>query len=430
MMKFRTITPILAALLLILIMTAPVLAWSDCPKGKINCDRPCRDYTDTNGNGICDRSESAEEASGSESELYTPSGTSGVFDTEGIDTPAAEPAQTEADGAISEQESVAAPVDSDSEQTTNQEGPSDASANSESVVDDADQSAIDSEPEDSPSVEQADSDNDETPGLVSTLGEPRFLVLLTLLILAMVAVRQGLPSYVRLGILAASLGYLGFYLKGCMCSVGVLANLPLVWQGIIAGDYNLWLALFLLPIVFAVFAGRIYCGGVCPFGAFQEFMFMLGGKLGLSQDKTGLDAVSWLKYSKYLFLLAVLVITPLTGVVWLCKIDPFGYLFNLSGSSFALGILVVVITASLLIFRPWCQYICPYGALLGIVAKDASLISGAAGGPTIIETACRKCGRCAKKCPVEAIEKGAINDAECINCGNCIKACKLGAVEA
>ncbi|MGE5396555.1 MAG: 4Fe-4S binding protein [Chitinophagales bacterium] len=432
---------LLIALICMLLVVTPAFAGNYCPKGKVNCMQPCRDYMDTNGNGICDLSESSTGTSGSnygmdEPETYYPGDSDTYYEDtmptyqEELNTNDSYPVETTestSDTNTTDSESASSEVT----ESTDNNNAADESIETSKVRDDGGESEASGDSDTESIEEQTSTENTEdSQGILAALFDPQFLVLLLLLVLALVAVRRKLPWYIRLLILAAGLGYLGFYLKGCICPVGVLANLPLRLQGIIAGEFNLWLLLFLVPIVFAIFAGRIFCGGVCPFGAVQEFMFKLGTRLGLNKARAGLESVSWLKYLKYIFLLAVLVITPLTGVIWWCKIDPFGCLFNLSGTWYASILLIVLLALSMFISRLWCRFICPYGALLGIVAKDAGWLSGTSGGPSIDKEVCRKCGRCEKNCPVAAVKKGVIDEAECINCGNCSKECKLGAVRA
>jgi polyferredoxin len=182
-----------------------------------------------------------------------------------------------------------------------------------------------------------------------------------------------------------------------------------------------------LPIILTLFAGRIYCGGVCPFGAVQEFMYKAGSKIKFNNSKPGLSRASWPKYIKYLMLLGILLITPLVGSSWWCQIDPFGYLFNFSGTSIALTLLIFLLVLSVFISRPWCRFICPYGAMLGIVSKDVDLLkktaSKAFGRYKDPKAACGKCTNCDSKCPVSASHKGRIDMAECINCGSCKNKC-------
>ena len=67
-----------------------------------------------------------------------------------------------------------------------------------------------------------------------------------------------------------SVAYFGFFRSGCVCSVGSIQN---VVTAVVDADYHLpWyvLLVFLLPIVFALLFGRVFCSGVCPLGALQE----------------------------------------------------------------------------------------------------------------------------------------------------------------
>lgn len=266
--------------------------------------------------------------------------------------------------------------------------------------------------------------------LIKGLTNPRFIVSLMLLISALIVVRRRLRGYARLIVLLLGLLSLGFYFKGCPCPVGVLANIPLRLKGLLQGQHMLWLLLFLLPIVFIFWGGRIYCGGVCPFGAVQEFTFKLGSKLGLNQARPGLEKFPWLRYIKYFVLLGTLIITPLIGTVWWCSIDPFGYLFKFSGTTTALILLIVLLSSSLFVSRPWCRIICPYGALLGILSKGAGLLPLKRNiSPSIDKSVCKQCKLCARNCPVDAIHDETVNKAECINCGECCNKCKCGAIK-
>ena len=66
--------------------------------------------------------------------------------------------------------------------------------------------------------------------------------------------------------------YFGFFRSGCVCSVGSIQN---VVMAAVDSNYHLpWyvLLVFLLPILFALFFGRVFCSGVCPLGALQELV--------------------------------------------------------------------------------------------------------------------------------------------------------------
>lgn len=105
----------------------------------------------------------------------------------------------------------------------------------------------------------------------------------------------------RTGMLVLSLGILGFYFGGCIRPIGGLQNLPLKIAGVISGSYLSWLLIILLPILFILIAGRIFCSSVCPMGAFQELLFKLGTRLRLNRGRPGLEKIKWIRFIKYLF---------------------------------------------------------------------------------------------------------------------------------
>ena len=409
---------IIFTLLLLLLTVSPAWAWDDCPKNKVVCDQPCRDFIDTNSNGTCDHIEAAPKSSSAVTVAKT------TVSASPNPTATAAPAATAGTSNVTSSTTVKLPVPaSGSTNSTSSSTTASAAAASSPGGTSADAASTSSQKDNPTSGEN----------ILAAVKQPSFLVTIGLLLGALVVARRRMSSQVRLGVLGVSLASLGFYFQGCMCPVGVLANLPLHLAGLLQGKYMLWLLLFLAPIIFLFWGGRVFCGGVCPIGAVQEFLFRLGRKLGLNKGRPGLEKIGWLRYGKYLALLAVLMVTPVVGSAWWCDIDPFGYLFNLSGTKVALGLLVGVLTVSLFISRFWCRCLCPYGALLGILNKDIMLLKQGLGwgvnGPAIDTGSCRNCGKCARACPVDAIVGCVIDSAECINCGECSRQCKLGAVQ-
>jgi len=97
-----------------------------------------------------------------------------------------------------------------------------------------------------------------------------------------------------------------------------------------------------------------------------------------------------------------------------------GYLFPVSNPEFGgllapLLIFLIILGLSRLTKRFWCRYLCPLGALLGLVARLSPL-------RRIVETEkCTSCGICKHKCKTDAIEADFVTTAksECILCLNC-----------
>src|SRR5579862_2228904 len=91
--------------------------------------------------------------------------------------------------------------------------------------------------------------------------------------IAALALALGLAAWIVLkkrsrkwvvGLTVASVLYFGFWRKGCVCPVGSIQNVAFAIGG---HGYALpWVvaAYFVLPLLFALFYGRVFCSGVCP----------------------------------------------------------------------------------------------------------------------------------------------------------------------
>ena len=90
-----------------------------------------------------------------------------------------------------------------------------------------------------------------------------------------------------------SIAYFGFFRGGCVCSIGSIQNVALA---MVDENYHLpWVVLlfFLIPIIFAFFFGRVFCAGVCPFGALQELVNVKSFRISKPIAKT-LSVIPWI----------------------------------------------------------------------------------------------------------------------------------------
>ena len=91
-----------------------------------------------------------------------------------------------------------------------------------------------------------------------------------------------------------------------------------------------------------------------------------------------------------------------------------------------LTVLIVSLVGSLVYERFFCKYLCPTGALLGLLAKVSFFrIKRDAG-------TCIDCGLCDRACPmnVEVATAAVVTSSECISCNECVNVCPVaGALE-
>lgn len=193
--------------------------------------------------------------------------------------------------------------------------------------------------------------------------------------------------------------------------------------------------------LFGALVGRLVCGFLCPFGLIQELLFAI--PFPFKRKNLPLDR--YLRWIKYVLLFGFVIILPLVvmdefgyGEAWFCKyVCPAGTLeaglpLSLldegirSTLSFLFAwkvtILVILIILSLLVYRPFCKYLCPLGLIYGFFNK-VSLYRY-----SLDEDACIHCGKCKKTCPMGVDMTKDQNSIECIRCGECISACPVQAI--
>jgi len=190
--------------------------------------------------------------------------------------------------------------------------------------------------------------------------------------------------------------YFGFYRGGCVCPIGAIQN---VVRALFDSTYVLPLtviAFFVLPLLFALFFGRVFCGGVCPLGAIQDVVLI-----------KPLRVPGWLQQILNLvpyFYLGLAVLFSANGALFVvCRYDPFVSFFRLSGAVHMLLIGAAFLIVGTVVGRPYCRFLCPYGALLNIVSRAARRRA------SITPDDCVVCGLCEESCPFDAIQ---VADAE------------------
>jgi len=227
--------------------------------------------------------------------------------------------------------------------------------------------------------------------LVTAFTDPQLLLYLglTLLAVALFFLAKGrVRRWLRWGMLLSSLAVLGFYFGGCPCPVGSTTKLGLIFTN--PAVYLIPLVLFLIPTVVALFAGRIFCGWVCPLGAVQEALGIWSRKKELVPKAVDRP----LRYLKYALLLGLAIL----GIRFQWALyDPFKVIFTGSGTWIAIGLAAFFGVLSLLIYRPWCRYACPLGAVLALATEAG-------------------------------ISKVKADPAQCVGCGLCALACRKAAL--
>ena len=217
------------------------------------------------------------------------------------------------------------------------------------------------------------------------------------------------------------------------CPLGALQN-ALASSGARAPYYVLGILM-----LFGLILGRTICGWLCPLGLIQELLDKIPvPKLRKSRFTRALSRM------KYVILAVFVVIIPLAYSVQsypvpaFCKyICPAGTLegamgllsnpanadkFSMLGILFTrkFVIMVLIFACCAFVYRAFCRFLCPLGAIYGLFAKVSLL------GVRVEAEKCTRCGRCVERCRVDVRYVG---DHECIQCGACAQACPAKAIQ-
>jgi NosR/NirI family nitrous oxide reductase transcriptional regulator len=198
---------------------------------------------------------------------------------------------------------------------------------------------------------------------------------------------------------AFSLAYFGFFREGCICAVGSVQNVALA---LFNDSYTIPLTVllfFLIPLIFALLFGRVFCAGVCPLGAIQELT-------GFKPVKLPKAVESVMVAVPFVYLALAVLIAAMESQFIICKYDPFVGIFRLDATYTMIIFGVLLLLAGIFINRPYCRYLCPYGVLLNIFSRFAGKHL------TITPAECTNCRLCEEDaCPYDAIVPSNIDQA-------------------
>lgn len=191
-----------------------------------------------------------------------------------------------------------------------------------------------------------------------------------------------------------------------------------------------------------ILLGRFICGWLCVFGMIQDLLY----KIPVPKQTVPKRIDKPLRYLKYAVLVILVILLPTflnneygTSAPYFCKLlcpvgtleggiplvlmneslrKTTGFLFR-----WKLGILIVILLASMVIYRPFCKYLCPLGAFYALFHKVSFLKLN------LDSDKCVNCGLCEKTCKMGVDIRKTVQSPECIRCGDCVKVCPKNALK-
>ncbi len=189
------------------------------------------------------------------------------------------------------------------------------------------------------------------------------------------------------------------------------------------------LMIFLAALLVSLLAKRAFCSWVCPVSTVTELFWKIGHKL----FGRNFQVTPWLDWMvrpvKYLLLLfflfsIMLMMSPervntfiLSDYNKTADVKMLDFFLHLSGTP--LTVIVTLLLLSVFFRNPFCRYLCPYGALLGLLSRLSPVKVQRS------ESACVSCGSCNKACPshIDVMHKERVCSEECIGCLRCVSSC-------
>lgn len=210
---------------------------------------------------------------------------------------------------------------------------------------------------------------------------------------------------------------------------GFMALKYFLFTGIVEPIHPAGFIMFLAICGAALVLRKGFCGWICPIGTLSQYVWMAGEKIFGRNFKAGRYSDAGLRAMKYILLSFFLVLIGLAmapNMMLLFFITDYYKVVDVRMMKFftemsqvTLWVLVALVVLSFLYKNFWCRYLCPYGALLGLLAKL---------GPVRVlrnDAKCSSCGACTRSCPmlIDVEKQTTVSSAECFGCLTCVSRC-------
>ena len=220
-------------------------------------------------------------------------------------------------------------------------------------------------------------------------------------------------------------------IEGFLPISGLLGAVSWFKSGEINQIHPAAVVIFVTVLALSLLLRRSFCSWICPVATVSECSWKVGFKLLRRNMRlpSWLDiALRGLKYLLLLFFVSSIAISMSPSAMQAFihsdyhKVADVRLLdFFLNISPFALSVILILLALSFLLKNPFCRYLCPYGALLGLVAALSPV------RVTRNLDRCVSCGACSQVCPsqIDVMHKRSVASPECIGCWRCVSHCRF-----
>ncbi len=210
---------------------------------------------------------------------------------------------------------------------------------------------------------------------------------------------------------------------------GLMAFKYFILTGIVEPVHPSGFILFVAILSVSLIVKKGFCGWICPIGTLSQLFWMVGEKVFGRNFRIGpfmdlsLRSLKYLLLGLFLFLIGFAMPTNMLALFFIADyykvVDVRMMLFFTQVTTLTLWVLITLAVLSVLYKNFWCRYLCPYGALLGLLSRMS---------PFKVwrnDERCTHCHACTGHCPtlIDVESKTIVKSEECFGCLTCMSHC-------
>lgn len=184
-------------------------------------------------------------------------------------------------------------------------------------------------------------------------------IILLLLAVVSVSIKTKRTRLVRWTLLISGMVFLGF-VYNIPLSTGLINKALLGFWPSLNNQFYFYIMLAGVFLIILITNKNLYCDRICPFGATQECVAAISGTKRRSPERFR-SIFIWIQR---LIALAVIALALVMRKPGFANYEVFGTMFRLIGNTLQFSLLIVFLALSLIIKRPWCNYLCPVKPVL------------------------------------------------------------------